>query len=460
MSSRDAVPGEVRVACHLAAPTAADLLEMSGALDHAAASVWAVLPEVAMRLVHPQEALPGRSSPTLGRVRNLGRALVRNRGPDITRIGPVLFLSSGIQTDRVLHPVLEQLANTLGPAQRYRLPPLNMTSALSAQRVARRAHREVKRWLGSAGIAEPEGLEEELAKAEVLLRRGQAAGFVEDGVRVLVVATQHNSPTRALLAAAANTPAGPATCYLPHAPVADNPFYRDLPFHYALLRGPAEVAFYQRCGAENADRIRVVGQPGFTRPSEKPARSAQHVVYAVTPYADRVVRADIEVILRGVDRPVEVCLHPRMSLSEALRTFPEEWTVHPPGATMEVLRNRGAFALIQHGSGVGLEAMSAGVDVIDLCPVEERPNYPYLTPPHVQLAWDESSLRCAIAAIPGRSEARADRVRFARSWCSAFDPEASVAAAEAIRSIAEAPRPPDDLLDGWRSPAPRVSDRG
>lgn len=443
--------GRARVASQLgvSALSADDILAESGWLDTDSMSLWAVLPVVARRLGNPQEA-PAAYSPAQGRMRNLGRALMRGRGPDLTRVGPVLFLTSGIQTARVLWPVIDELANTLGPPGRYHLPPLNPREAAAAQLVARRSHQALRRWLRRVGSPEPVGLEEEVAKVEVMLRRTRAAAFSEDGVRVIVVATQHNGPTRAVLAATAGTPGGPATCYLPHAPVADNAYYRDLPVNYALLHGPAEVDFYRRCGVDDAARVRVVGQPGLgASQSGGHAEDPVHLVYAASGYEDRVLRADIEVVLRGVDRPVEVCLHPMMSLRGARGLFPSEWTVHPPGPTIEVLRSRGALALIQHGSGVGLEAMSAGIDVIDLCPAEDKPNYPYITPPYVQIASDDVGLRGAIDAIPGRRETRGDRIRFAKQWCSILDPEASVAAASAIRSIAEEQRPSDLLLDGW-----------
>ncbi len=402
-----------RVARHVdvSGPSAADVLMSSAALDLSGKSAWAVLPEVAMRLVAPGEVLAGRSSPMSGRVRNLGRALMRGRGPNLIRVGPVLFLSTSVQTDRVLRPVLDELARTSGPAQSFHLPSLNPVAALAAQRAARRAHRELRRWLRASGLAEPDGLEEELTKAESLLRQASAAAFSDAGIRALVVASQHNCPTRALLAAASAPPDGPTTVYLPHAPVADNPFYRDLPVHYALLRGPSEVDFYRGCGVEDGDRVRVVGQPGFPRPTDQLVRDAEHVVYAATGYSDDVLRADIEVIKRSVDHPVEVCLHPRMSEQRG-DLFPAEWTIHPPGATLEGASLAGALALIQHGSGVGLEAMGVGVDVIDLCPVGERPNYPYLAAPYVQLASDEVGLRRAMGAIPARRSSREDRVRF------------------------------------------------
>lgn len=451
MSSPGNESAQAWVANYLETPTpsAKDVLAHSESLDLSHIIVWAVLPELAMRLAYPQEAPPGSTWPVWGRMRNVGRALERARGPALTRVGPALFLSQSVQTDRVLRPCIDALAPALGRPERYRLPRLGPAEAVASQRVARRAHRNLSSWLRETGIPEPVGIEEELAKAEIMFRRGAAADFRDDGIGVLVTASQHNSPIRAVIAAAGGAPDGPASCYIPHAPVADSPFYRDLPVHYALLRGPAEVDLYRCWGVDDFERVHVVGQPGLPRPPGKVAESAAHVLYAASGHADRVLRADIEVILRGVERPVEVCLHPRMSLSDARELFPDEWTVHPPGKTLDVLHARGAFALIQHGSGVGLEALSAGVDVIDLCPAGERPNYPYLARPHVQLVSNEIELESAIDAVPSRRVGQEERIRHAQSWCSAFDPEASAATAAAIRAMAAKSRPGKVLLDGW-----------
>ena len=430
-------------------PTADEILALASSLDLSERSVWASLPELAMRLVSPGEVLAGRSYRAAGRMRNLGRAMLSGRGPGFTRVGPVLFLSTSVQTDRVLRPVIDELARVSEPAKPFNLPALGPVQAIAAQRSARQAHRVLKGWLRASGLTEPDGIEEELAKAEILLRQGADSDLCGGGIRVLVVASQHNNPTRAVIAAAHGAPDGPATVYLPHAPVADNPFYRDLPVHYALLRGPSEVDFYRACGIEDTDAIRIVGQPGLPSPLDVAVPEADHVVYAATSYAEDVLQADIEVIQRSVERPVEVCPHPRMSPEFCAEVFPAEWIVHPPGRTLQVLKERGASVVIQHGSGVGLEVLGLGVDVIDLCPSEERPNYPYLSPPHVQLAADDVELRSAIRAISGRRDSHGDRVRFARSWCSEFDPAASVAAVTAIRSILLEDRPHTVLLDGW-----------
>jgi hypothetical protein len=423
-------------------------LTKSRSLPMGCMTAWAVLPEVAMKVANARGDQMDTRSPWPGRLRNTARALSPRRGPSLLRVGPVLFVSTSIQTDRVLKPVLDELAPTYGTPRTYVLPRLSLTSGLDAHRAANKTLKEYRTWFDDEGIIEPAGLEEEIVKAEILLRRGRLADFGAQGVRAIIVGSQHNGPTRSILAAA-HIAGGPATCYLPHAPVADNPFYRDLPVHHALLRGEAEVAFYRRLGVHADDAITVVGQPGLTLQDGGIVADANHVIYAASDHSEDVLRADIEVIRRGVDRPVEVCLHPRMAQADCQGLFPEAWTVHPPGPTMDVLRVRGAFALIQHGSGVGLEAMSAGVDIIDLCPRGERPNYPFISAPHVQVVPDSLSLRRALEAVPARRSAREARTKFARSWTSVFDPDATTAAAAAIRAIVDTRRSDRILLDGW-----------
>ena len=157
------------------------------------------------------------------------------------------------------------------------------------------------------------------------------------------------------------------TYYIPHAPTADNQIYRDLPSNYALIRGPEEVNIYRDLGAEPTDRLVVVGNPVIEGGSMSNPPDSTDVVYAPSTHQIGVLQADIAVILEGCDYPIKVALHPLMDSSTYRDLLPGEWEVVSTSDTYSYLRQHGAKVVIQHGSGVALDALTLGVDVIDLC---------------------------------------------------------------------------------------------
>lgn len=90
--------------------------------------------------------------------------------------------------------------------------------------------------------------------------------------------------------------------------------------------------------------------------------------------------------------PIKVSLHPRMRSHAYRRMFPSAWEIIGT-QTHSPICDGMAKAVVQHGSGVGLEALSMGLDVIDLCHPQDRPNYPYIIEPYVQIVHDVSSLQ-------------------------------------------------------------------
>lgn len=417
-------------------------------LDHGA---WSAIPEVALRLTMRPEAEVQAESPWSVWPRTFGRGVVKGSGPQLSRIGPFVFVSTSVQTDRILRPIRDQLRNAgFSKECQYAMPALTPAELVAAWAKARREVATFRTWFRSHLLAEPYGLLEELVKVAIIRQRTLRARFESDGVRVLIVASQHNASTRAMLSAV-NSLGRVSTCYVPHAPVADDSQYRDLPVHFALLRGPAEVDFYQSIGVKSRERLRSVGLPGHQVASCESIPFAEHFVYAASPRAVGVLRADVDVIRAAVDGPVEVCLHPRCSTSTFVGIFPADWRVHPPGPTMPFLWERGARAVIQHGSGLGLEAMASGAEVIDLCAPGEDPPYPYLARPHAQIVGDSVGLSSAVDALDSRASSGADRREFARSWMSVTDTPASVRAADELLRIAENSVPEGVLLDGWRT---------
>lgn len=409
--------------------------------------LWSVLPEVAMLLIGSSVGARGPIRALAAWARNLARAFVPTAGPRLTRVGSVLVVDTSVQTERVTSPLVEALALRRGEPAVFRLPLLGARSATMAALGVRRIASRLAAALSDAGAVEPPGLRRELLKVEILRRRAGAVDFRAAGVDAVVVGTQQNSSARALLSVARRE--GIATYYLPHAPVADNDFYRDIPTTFALVRGPAEVDFYTRIGAAPTDGLIVVGSPGLAQPPQEMPPQADDIVYAPSPHAPAVLQADIAVLRGATDRPVMVCLHPRMGSTEFSGLFPPEWHIADGPNTEAYLRRHGAQVVIQHGSGVGLEALSLGIEVIDLCSAGQRPNYPYIRAPHVQVVHDVPGLRAALHTLEERANERGERVAFARSWCSDAGAVAARRCVEAIEQTRSTSVTRDVLLDGW-----------
>lgn len=444
-SARDAVGPRVQPHI-LTNPSPDETYTLTASIEGVNDAIWAALPDITLKMATTQTPQPSRARRPAEWIDHLAHATIPSRGPSLTQVGSVLFASTGTQTDRVLRPIWEALGKVVRQPRSVLLPGLSPRRVAAASMVASRSVRELRSWCMRAGLPEPPELASEVYKAEIYRLRAESLALTGNGVTTLVVATQHNSITRSITRALASN--GISTCYVPHAPVANNPWYRDLPVHYALLRGPAEVDFYSNLGAISSGRLLVVGQPGTERAATPRADTADHIVYAASPRPPERLMSDVAVIQHAVDRPVEVCLHPRSDPSTC-DLFPPGWTVHPPGSAMRVIRKRGAHALIQHSSGVGLEAMKAGLDVIDLCPAGHLPNYPYIAPPHVQIVHNSRELRSALDAVSHRKENAADRASYADQWTTMWDSDATAAAIAALLRISATPTASTLLLDSW-----------
>lgn len=412
------------------------------------ALTWSVLPEVAMVLIGSSP--PGTRKPVHAAAdwaRNLVRAVAPAAGPKLTRVGSVLVVDTSVQTERVTAPLVAELARRHGESSQLRLPRLGPRRMAAAIRDVRGVGVALSTALEAAEITEPPGLGRELLKVEVLRRRAALARLSSAGIDAVVVGTQQNSSARALLTVAQKEEI--TSYYLPHAPTAGNAFYRDIPTSYALLRGSAEVDFYSDLGVGPTSRLMVVGNPGASVMSQSSTSRAPDVVYAPSPHPPKVLGADIDVIRGATDRPVTVCLHPRMRGTELADLFPRQWDITDAPNTDSYLRENGADVVIQHGSGVGLEVLALGIEVIDLCHPGEKPNYPYIREPHVQIAHDASELRSALEALPRRVDDRAARITFARSWCAEVGEAAARRCADAIERSRTGNAPAEVLLDGW-----------
>lgn len=409
---------------------------------------WATLPEVVMKLwAGPLPTTPAIGPMLSSSAKTLGRAVLPHAGPTVTRVGPVLVIDTSVQSTRMTAAVVEELVRRYGSSKSIRLPILGAGSLVRAALGVRRVKRGIRAATSDAGLGTPASLQSELAKVEILRRRFAKVRLPDQGVSTVVVASQQNSSIRAMLSVAHRQ--GVASCYIPHAPTAYNQIYRDLPTTHALLRGIEDVYVYRHLGAKPADRLIVVGNPAAEPGPSPGSPPSSDIVYAPSTHHVDVIRADIAVILEACDQPIKVAMHPLMDLATYQDLLPPTWQVVSAPDTLSYLRQHGAKALIQHSSGVALDALTLGIDVVDLCDPGGHPNYHFMREPHVQIVTDGNELRNALQALPGRAEASTQRAEYARRWCADDRPAAELIV-DAIQS-AHAERGGDSevLLDGW-----------
>jgi hypothetical protein len=128
--------------------------------------------------------------------------------------------------------------------------------------------------------------------------------------------------------------------------------------------------------------------------------------------------------------------------------FPNHWTRSEAPTTAQFLQQFGARALLQHGSGTGLDALRAGVPVIDIRRPGEVASYPYLENSIVMTAANSRELadRCGRFTFDqGKGVLR----NFALSW-SAYS--ATESAERIVHQLMDIPDtlPEQPILDGWQ----------
>jgi hypothetical protein len=420
----------------------ARIAHLSSSLD--AELLWSVIPNIALSLISP-EAEFSEPRALVASARNLARALGRTRGPSITRIGTLLVVSTSVQTSRVLEPISQELETRLGPRTPVHPPVVGLARFDQERRRATRLVGELRAQLAEGGCDLPPGAREEVLATAIVLARTKLL-FAAERPALVLVASQHNSATRAVLAAARDTAI--RTAYIPHAPVAENWWYRDLPVQHALLRGAAEVEFYRAAGVDTT-RLAVVGDPSVDEPTDPPPPRDEPVMFATTPAPPDDLLAMFRVVAEANLGAVEVAPHPRMDSADLREISPPEWTFNPLASTYDRLATQGAAALVQYSSGVGLEALGLGVAVVNLVNPGREPNYPYLNSPHVANVSSSDELRTAIAQIDRGPGAAEERRLYARTWCARVGRSAATAAADAIVALSGDPGGGEMLLDGW-----------
>lgn len=398
---------------------------------------WCVRPTLFETLEEPVNANPYIETSAVHRAFD---ALGSGSGMRYRTQGGDLFTAFTKTEGRVLRAVMSGRLSTGRPVRAPARPQARAMAPLLVEAV--RTFLAVIDDCRSAGLQpDPIKLARKLARTALTLAeadrllRGQA-------IRTVVVSNQHSPGPRAVLAAAHAQ--GKRSVYLPHAPVADSPFYADLPVTAAGLRGPLEQQHYLDLGADEAGLF-VVGDPSVLPPSPVPQDRELGIVWALSPCPKAELEAMAALIMSAGIDVVTVAPHPSSNLRTVREAIPDGWPLHR-GRTYDLLR-RGPCVVIQRSSGVGLEALALGLPTVELSFGGVKPLYPFIRPPFVLLAGDSEALNAAVSQARSFGPEDRERLReWARGWSSAWG-EAAVQRASAILDDTETIRPPRLLLD-------------
>ena len=416
--------------------------------DWVSSLYWALVPELALALTGGSTKV-ARSSHHLA-VQSVRRSFIRSAGPNLVRVGPVLIVSTSIQTDRVFAPVVRTLSQRFGEVVSSTLPRLT----ISAYRHSKSRSAALRRELGTKG-ALPEAIngsvfDETIEQSSILIERARRLMESTDAPSVVMVATQHGAAVRSVLAAV-NEVSEVTSIYVPHAPLARNAFYADLPVHHAILRGPAEVGVYEAMGAPRS-RICSAGDPSIGGRDETFAPTGEGLLYALSSEDPAAIEEEVALIAEVCFGEVEVSLHPLMRNRNDIKAMlPGTWRLNALPSTYDRMVSAGFRAVVQRSSGVGLEALGLGLPLIDICAPGRKPNYHYLTEPDVAIVSSSQELAYALDAASRTEAADRARRRFARQWVQAVGDGAANAIATEVVRIAESGWSPSLILDGWKA---------
>lgn len=409
--------------------------------------LWSISPELELNRFFPSE--PGRqpAAGTLEMLRGLAPlALGRGRGLRFLVQGEVLYAFSGTAASRTLSPIIERRQVLTG------LAPHEIEVPMSPVRLFEWARRARELAADLVAAAQTAALDVDARRIYRLtfagaraFCRGEAA-LARTVPSLVVVATQHAAIVRPVLhlARIACIP----TLYFPHAPVADNRAYKDLPVDRAALRGQGEVDFYRKLGAEG--ELTVVGNPAVCVDDPPPLDESLPPVLAMSDpkRADEIV----DFVAAAVTGEVLVAPHPRDDVAAPRRRYPDHWRVWSAGSTFDLLR-QGPTCFLQYSSGVAWEALALGIPTIELSS-SGCSNYPLIAEPHVTFARNTDELKKALATsadIANDPERRHRLTEWAKHWCCITGIRATDLCVDQIEVSLASRVQSGPLLDSWRA---------
>jgi hypothetical protein len=363
----------------------------------------------------------------------------------------VYFQSVTENQRRVIQPVAERLAGNPIALNELRVSP-------NSARTRELAGRAVALWRDFITMADahevglPTGAGA-LGRLFVSSARHHAHAerlVAELAPRVVVLATSQAPEARALVGA--GLAHGIPTLYLPHAPMLRDPYMQDLPFDYAGLRGRRELEISSSWGN---GRSALVGNPTIEQPTLAPAGDDAPVVLAPSPFGRELVEELCRTVETASPPRVLVAPHPAQDLKVLRRACPAEWTIAAE-RTVDLLKS-GARCVVQHSSGVALEAMLLGIPVVE-CTFgrSQPPDYPFLDVAFCHHVDDGPAFARALADIrrEDRDESRRQEVQaWAHSWCAPFGADAVTAACELILRARRDGPGEEPIRDVWAAVA-------
>jgi hypothetical protein len=382
--------------------------------------------------------------------RRLAKDLVqfaRSDRADFRSAGDVLLVVESENQRRVLEPIARELGREITPAS------------------ARVGWREQRR-LTARAVALCRALDAELRAAQAPLPLAEQAWYAlaRDAAHAFgyarallatgrwtsaAIGSTHGPVARALAIAAREV--GIPSIYVPHAPVLSDAEIVDLPVDYAALRGPGEVEHYASFGVE-PQRLAVAGDPSIARAPELPVlRPDGTAVFAPSPDPADCLSQMIAVIKEATSETITVSPHPRSDLRSLRAISPASWTFWPR-RTIELLE-QGPPVVLQHSSGVALEALQLGIPVVELSCESGDPVYPFIREPHVTKVVTPDELRAALdGARSATASARDALVQWAGHWVARTGAEAAARVAGLLRHARSAGPGETPIWDAWSSP--------
>lgn len=265
---------------------------------------------------------------------------------------------------------------------------------------------------------------------------------------LLFVSTQHDARIRAWLLAAQSL--GIPSVYIPHAPVANNDFYHDLPVSHATLRGQAEVDYYRDRLSIKDPRIVAVGDVSLETSS--PLRQAHDPnlpgILALSPVSKVRLTLIVSLAVEAGLKNLVVAPHPRSDINMLRELLPASWRINTGERTAELL-SRGAAFVLQSSSGVALESAALGIPTANLVLNDEVPNYPLHLDPHLITPVSTAEELTAFVDRSLSDEALADMtMTSSQRWRKATGDEAR----QFLRNYLETSnRNSSFIYDGWKS---------
>lgn len=268
---------------------------------------------------------------------------------------------------------------------------------------------------------------------------------------VLVIANQHLSDARGSILAAREF--GVPSIYIPHAPLADNVEYADLPTDWVGLRGIAEFDYYSRRGAIRGRTV-IVGDPSQDI-IHVPSELSGSLVLALSPWPPVLLKRMMRMVDSATAPRTNVVLapHPRSNRRRLRKMMPPHWDLWEDST--QRLLDKGPRAVIQHSSGVSWDALRRGIPTVELRMDQKLPNYPAIQAPYVHFVSTVEELQDVVRNLDSTLPtdlARDDSIAWARRWCAYEGAAATERAVHLVRRVEECGQAAHPVLDFWGMP--------